>query len=108
MINKTYTLAAMLPDKPLQSVEPRLYRLLVQELEQLHLHPYDVKAGGRTDDHGITVNLRFGEELGQVTSRRFFWASLENGDEEALTFFRQAAEKIKKSMIADYFKMIKF
>lgn len=33
MINKTYTLAAMLPDKPLQSVESRLYRLLVQELE---------------------------------------------------------------------------
>ncbi|KAF6568215.1 hypothetical protein JDW19_12705 [Paenibacillus polymyxa] len=108
MKNETYTLAAMLPDKPLQSVEPRLYRLLVQELEMLHLHPYDVKAGGRTDDHGITVYLRFGEELGQVTSRKFSWALVEDGDEEVLTFFKQSAEKIKKSMIADYFKMMKF
>ncbi|WP_342429036.1 hypothetical protein [Paenibacillus sp. FSL L8-0158] len=107
MINETYTLAAMLPDKPLQSVEPRLYRLLVQELERLHLHPYDVKAGGRADDHGITVYLRFGEELGQVTSRKFSWALVEGGNDEVLTFFKQSAEKIKKSMIADYFKMMK-
>ncbi|MMZ68394.1 hypothetical protein D1872_310790 [compost metagenome] len=98
----------MLPDKPLQSVEPRLYRLLVRELERLHLHPYDVKAGGRSDDHGVTVNLRYGEELGRVISRRFARQTLEGGDEEIAAFFRQAAEQIKKAMIADYFKMMKF
>lgn len=95
MINETYTLAAMLPDKPLQSVEPRLYRLLVQELERLHLHPYDVKAGGRADDHGITVYLRFGEELGQVTSRKFSWALVEGGNDEVLTFLNSRRKRLR-------------
>lgn len=95
MINETYTLAAMLPDKPLQSVEPRLYRLLVQELERLHLHPYDVKAGGRADAQGITVYLRFGEELGQVTSRKFLWALVEGGDEEVLVFLNSRRKRLR-------------
>ncbi len=107
IIKDRYSLAAMLPDRPLQIVEPRLYNLLVRELEALHLHPYDVKAGGCADELGVTVNLRFGEELGQFSSRKFLWEAIDSGDEEILSHFREAAELMKKTLIADYFKMMK-
>ncbi|GIP55176.1 MULTISPECIES: hypothetical protein [Paenibacillus] len=107
IIENNYSLAAMLPDKPLQLIEPRLYNLLVRELELLHLHPYDVKAGGSADERGVTVNLRFGEQLGQFTSRKFSWEAIETGDDEIATHFRETAELMKKTLIADYFKMMK-
>ncbi|WP_410769825.1 hypothetical protein [Fontibacillus sp. BL9] len=107
IINDPYALAAMLPDKPLLAVEPRLYQLLARELQALHLHPYDVKAGGRADEQGITLNLRFGEDLGQLLSRRFAWEVIEAGDEEVVAFFREAAERMRKTLISDYFKIMK-
>ncbi|MEF2966864.1 hypothetical protein V3851_13560 [Paenibacillus sp. M1] len=107
MSSKPYKLAAMLPDKPLQLAEPALYRRLVSELTPLHLHPFDVKAGARSDPQGVTVYLRFGEELGQVVSERFTREQIDAGDPGIRAFFQGAAQAMKKALIADYYRMMK-
>ncbi|WP_435921845.1 hypothetical protein [Paenibacillus sp. DYY-L-2] len=107
MLNNAYSLAGMLPDKPLRLMEPKLYGLLVKELERLHLHPYDVKASARCDERGFTILLRFGDDLGKLSSRTFSLEDLEAGDGQVAEFFRETANTMQRTLIADYYKMMK-
>ncbi|GJM72479.1 hypothetical protein HMSSN036_46950 [Paenibacillus macerans] len=65
-------LTALLPDKPLRAVEPRLYECLTRELRRLNLHPYDVKAGGQASGQGVAVYVRYGERFDRLEGRFFF------------------------------------
>lgn len=94
-------------EKPLQLTHPDLYFKLKQELESYHLHSYDVKAGGIPDDEGITIFLRYGDNLSYLKECRFNWLSLKEKDDDLRSFFRETGEDIKKALIADYFKMMK-
>ncbi|WP_138494214.1 hypothetical protein [Paenibacillus pinistramenti] len=101
--------------RPLEFVSPQLYQILKNELARLHIHPYDVRAGGSRSGSGIQVELLYGEQFNQLKKGFFedqeevqgIEQGIEGGAGEAALFFRQAAEEIKKAMIADYFKMMK-
>lgn len=107
MLNNAYSLAGMLPDKPLRLMEPKLYGVLVEELERLRLHPYDVKASARSDERGLTILLRFGEDFGKMSSRTFSFEEMKAGDGKVAGFFRETAELMQRALIADYYKMMK-
>ncbi|MED4955352.1 hypothetical protein ABEO75_23885 [Paenibacillus macerans] len=97
-------LTALLPDKPLRAVEPRLYECLTRELRRLNLHPYDVKAGGQASGQGVAVYVRYGERFDRLEGRFFTWDMVENQDKQIGGFMRQAAEQVKKTLIAEYYK----
>ncbi|AOZ94522.1 hypothetical protein LPB68_01310 [Paenibacillus crassostreae] len=94
-------------EKPLQYIHPELYLILIKELEHFNLHPYDVKAGAISNQVGITVFLRYGENLSHMKEHYWDWKTIKEDQVEVKEYFHSTGEDIKKALIADYFKMMK-
>lgn len=94
-------------EKPLEWVEPRLYLKLRQGMEPYNLHSYDVKSGAVADENGITVFLRYGENLTHVQEHFFKWEEIYSDSTDISSFFHTVGGDIKKAVISDYFRMMK-
>lgn len=97
-------LTDLLPDKPLRAAEPRLYARLTDELARLGLHPYDVKAGAQLHERGVAVRVRYGERFERLDSRLIPWDWIEQNDEQIGVFLQETAMRVKRALIADYYK----
>jgi len=92
--------------KPLRFAAPDYYQLMLERLEAQHLHPFDVHASIVIEGDHTTINVHFGEGLGRL--HRTFAGS--NGDElnaSLVEYFDEVAAECKKTLINDYFKMMK-
>jgi len=94
-------------EKPLRLVKPGSYALLIKELESFHLHSYDMKASAIEEGDGITIVVRFGEQLNHAMKQFFTHETIQNADSLMTDFFRKVAEACKQALIADYYKMMK-
>jgi len=94
--------------KPLRFVDPACYRLLLGQLEPYHLHAYDMHASILIDETEGTAVLTL--SYGDAPVRRigeFSVEALKGPDAAIVEFFREAAKDCKKTLVADYYKMMK-
>ncbi|ASK62637.1 hypothetical protein CFK37_10980 [Virgibacillus phasianinus] len=94
-------------EQSIRAIAPDLYRYIVNELETIHIHPYDVQANGIKKENGIQLICRFGEEYTHVKSEFFPFEAIGRLDKKLEDFINQLGEECKQSMIADYYKMLK-
>lgn len=91
---------------PLRFAQPEAYGMLMKELEAIHLHPFDVHASAIAAGDEWTIEVRYGD--GAVSqSRSFRFEEPGGASEEFAAFCRNIAIDCKKTLIADYFKMMK-
>jgi hypothetical protein len=91
----------------LRAAAPGLYTHLIAELEKCHIHPYDIEPSVIEKESGLQLILRFGEGFMQSDTRDFTWEEIERQAESINEFFKEAGERCKKVLIADYYKMMK-
>jgi len=94
--------------KPLRFVDPACYRLLLEQLEPYHLHGHDVHAALLIDEAEGKAVLTL--TYGDAPVRRigeFAVDALKRLDAEIVDFFREAAKDCKKTLVADYYKLMK-
>ncbi|WML44412.1 hypothetical protein [Neobacillus sp. PS3-40] len=94
-------------ERPIQIAKPELYDFLKKELDKLHIHSYDYRANVIEQDGGLEMILRFGEGHNQTESHFFTNEMIEKRDEELLEFIQTVGKSCEKSLIAEYFKMMK-
>ena len=94
-------------EQPLRLTHPRCYEHLLQQFDLLHLHPYDVKASVIAETDGCVIILRYGENLTQSKQHFFKHEALIQLSKELTGFYEEVAQICKKTLIADYYKMIK-
>lgn len=100
--------AQLQKQKPLRFAEPACYRHLMEQLQLYHLHAYDVDADVQYDKPAGTALLliRYGD--GQVQrSAEFPAETLKQPNEGMTAFFQEIAKDCKKTLISDYYKMMK-
>lgn len=94
-------------EQPIQIISPKLYRLILNELENLHIHPYDMQVSGVKEENGVQLIFRFGDGYAHSASQFFSNEVIEDENPELKKFVQHVGEEGKKTMIADYFKMMK-
>ena len=94
-------------EKPIRMVIPELFDFLNTELVKLHIHSYDYQANVVEQDGGFEMILRFGEDLNQLESQFFTYEMINKRSEELLDFIHSAGKSCEKTLIAEYFKMMK-
>lgn len=94
-------------EQPLRLAHPACYQQLLEQFANYHIHPYDVKASSITQDDSIVIILRYGEGLIQSKQQSFTNDALVHASTQLIEFYVEVAELCKKTLIADYFKMIK-
>ena len=92
----------------LRFAEPACYRLLSEQLALYHLHPFDVHASVRQDDAAgrAEIFIRYGDGP-VVRSAAFAVEALQGPADEIADFFRETAKDCKKTLIGDYYKLMK-
>ncbi len=98
---------AEIEEQPLRLAFPLSYQHLIDQFAQYHLHSYDVKASVIAQVDGFLVLLRYGEGLSQSQQQVFEENELIQVCEELTQFYDEVAHLCKKTLIADYYKMIK-
>ncbi|MNO01396.1 hypothetical protein D3C81_2215230 [compost metagenome] len=78
-----------------------------QELTSYHLHSFDVQASGVESNDDVTVVLKYGDRLSYTKEKSFSHHTVKENVEDIRKFFRSAGDDIKKTLISDYFKMMK-
>lgn len=94
--------------KPLRFADPACYRLLLEQLEPYHLHAYDMHATLLVDETAgqAVLSLCYGD--GPVRRiAEFPLDVLKRQDREIIDFFKEAAKDCKKTLVADYYKLMK-
>lgn len=94
-------------EKPLRFIEPDLYQLLLAELQRKHLHSYDMKASAIKDQTGVTLILRYGDELHSSKQAYFSYEAIRQRAEELIDYLDKVTEECKETIIRDYYKMLK-
>jgi hypothetical protein len=94
------------PLRPLRFAYPAYYRLLQEQLELKHLHPFDVAAGVAEQEGKLAIALRYGEKW-KRSERTFSRTELEETVAGLVDFFRETAEDCMKTLIADAYKIAK-
>mgnify|MGYP006892263804 CR=1 FL=1 len=81
---------------------------MLMELGKNNIHSYDVQATAQcTNDEIYQITIQFGEGFGKKLSSTFTHEKIEKLDEAILSFFKECGEKIKETMIQEYYKMMK-
>lgn len=94
--------------KPLRFADPACHRLLLEQLAPYHLHAHDVHAVLQIDEAEAkaTMTLSYGDapvrRIGEFSAE-----ALKRQDTEIVDFFREAAKDCKKTLVADYYKLMK-
>lgn len=97
----------MVNERPLRFVDRELYQLLLDECESKHVHSYDIKASAIADKLGVTLILRFGDDLNHCKETFFTHQSIRQKDIEVRTYLQMVTEECKEVIIRDYYKMLK-
>jgi hypothetical protein len=97
----------MVEERLLRFAAPALYQRMVDTFSAFHLHPYDVQGTILKNEAVVEVTLRFSGDFSEALTSQFSLEQAENPDDEVTYFFKEAAEKCKSLLIADYFKMMK-
>lgn len=93
--------------KPLRIVAPGLYQQMIKVLDEHQIHPYDVDASAIVHQSEVEIILQYGDSYTQSDHLTVSDAVAKKPNAETKQFFQEAVEKIKKQLIADYFKMVK-
>lgn len=93
--------------KPLRVVAPALYKQMIKVLDEVQIHPYDVDASAVKQRKEVQIILQYGDKYTQTDHLTVTDAVATKPNDETERFFQEAAERIKKQLIADYFKMVK-
>ncbi len=94
--------------KPLRFADPACYRLMQEQLEPYRLHAHDVHATLLIDEAEAKAILTL--SYGDAPVRRigeFALDALKRQDAAIVDFFREAAKDCKKTLVADYYKLMK-
>lgn len=94
-------------ERPLRFVLPEYYRMLLELMEEYHLHPFDIKATVITEEEGWKISLRYGEGLVQERSITSSHETIHHVDHNVIALFRETVVDCKKTMISDYYKFMK-
>lgn len=94
-------------EQPLRLTRPLCYQHLIEQFYLYHLHPFDVKASITAQDGGFVIVLRYGEGLTQSKQHFFEYEALDQLSEGLTHFYEEVAQLCKKTLIADYYQMIK-
>lgn len=94
-------------EQPLRLSHPNCYQHLLEQFSRFHLHPYDVKASVMAQEGGFLIVLRYGEGLTQSKQQFFKFEALASISEGLTHYYEEVAQLCKKTLIADYYKMIK-
>jgi hypothetical protein len=94
-------------EQPLRLTHPACYQHLLEQFATYHLHPYDVKASVTARNEGFVIILRYGEGLTQSKQQFFANEELALLSAELMQFYGEVAQLCQKTLIADYYKMIK-
>jgi hypothetical protein len=86
---------------------PKLYKHIASELEEIHIHPYDIQANIQDVGPSYRVILHYGDGFAHTESQLFTADAINQLSTELTTFIKETGEMIKQVMIADYFKMMK-
>lgn len=93
--------------KPLRILSPQLYQFMITQFKTYNIHSYDLIINGIKKDHGIEIEVRFGEKFTKAKSAIFSTKVIDNQSNEhtKLTgFIDEVAETCKKVMIDEYFE----
>lgn len=94
--------------KPLQIIDPKLYRYIVEELNDRHnIHSYDTEILATKEDSGLTIIIKYGENFTHSKEELFIYETLKNRGDDFIKFVHEVADECKEVMIAEYFKMMK-
>lgn len=94
-------------EQPIRIISPELYQIIMNELENLHIHPYDMQVSGVKDENGVQLIFRFGDGYAHTASQFFQLNGLKKENPDLIEFIKHVGEEGKQTMIADYFKMMK-
>ncbi|WP_404452293.1 hypothetical protein LG329_18285 [Virgibacillus necropolis] len=95
------------PERSIRAIAPELYANIISELENAHIHPYDIQANAVKEDGGYKLIIRFGEDFAHTESEFFSFQSIERMDTDLTEFVKKIGEACKQVMIQDYYKMMK-
>ncbi|MFE8697516.1 hypothetical protein ACFYKT_14325 [Cytobacillus sp. FJAT-53684] len=94
-------------EESLRIAAPNVYRRMVETFEKHNIHPYDAQGSVIKKKEGLDVTLRLSNSFSEVAKTHISFEQVKEPDTELTDFFEQAAEKCKKQLITDYYKMIK-
>lgn len=94
-------------EQPIRIIFPKLYKHIASELEEIHIHPYDIQANIQGEGSSYRVILHYGDGFAHTESQLFTAAAIDQLNQELTAFIKETGETIKQVMIADYFKMMK-
>jgi hypothetical protein len=94
-------------ERPLRFANPECYRLLLEQLATVHLHPFDIQASVRQEEAEMTIFLRYGEGLAKKRVCTFSHDAIRRSDPEVSAFFLEVAKDCKKTLIAEYYQWMK-
>lgn len=97
----------MVEEKLLRFTAPELYKHMIGIFSNVHIHTYDIHATSAKKDHGLEITLRFANDFSQIICRTFSMEQTLHPDDDVTAFFKEAAEKCKALLIADYYKIMK-
>ena len=97
----------MVEERLLRFEAPALYKRMVETLSAYNIHPYDIQATAWKHEDELEVSVRFFAQYSQVLSTRFPLDKALHPDEAVTSFFEDAADKCKSTLITDDDKMIK-
>lgn len=94
--------------KSLQIIDPKLYRYIVEELNERHnIHSYDTEILATKENSGLTLIIKYGQNFAHSKERFIKNKSLKNQEDDFVKFVHEVADECKEVMIAEYFKMVK-
>ncbi|MGY0691712.1 hypothetical protein ACW2QC_02825 [Virgibacillus sp. FSP13] len=94
-------------EQPIRILFPKLYEYIETELENLHVHPYDIQANIAEEGSEYRILIHFGDGFAHTKSQLFTLEAINQLDTQITEFIKELGEKCKEVMIADYFKMMK-
>lgn len=95
-------------EMPLRFAQPEYYRLLLEEMEALHLHPYDIHSSVvMNGEQNLTIILRYSEEFKRTKSFSISLDPANRMSDELAAFFHEAAEDCRNMLVGDFDKRIK-
>lgn len=92
--------------KSLRIVEPKLYSMIVDELEDQNIHSYDVQMMASEIEEGIQLVLRYGGSF-QHEKRKFFTYDSMKNESEIQHFAQEIGKACEEVLINEYFKMMR-